>query len=328
MKRMKQFMAATLGMFILGVVFTSTAMASHDASFVITNQQPTGFVAPATVDVQDTSTGGPFEEIAWDCSWSPNDPANFQAEKFGSTATCYYPEGGTYIIGERVTAHGVPDYDGMFVTVASNLDAPADLVLNGPTSVGLANTFDFLSPKANVRADCTMYQGGICAANVLGGSGVPDGNGFYHHQIRIPVSKMDGTSAPDLALTVYAWNTSPSFSDVKTFDIDVTSNTVDPFGELSTNLLSTQQKAAKCVVSSDLGFYIIVAYRAKITLKADKDGKWQTVAQEHTKGGTPGSYVFEQVYELDKTLAKGTRVKVTQRVKGFYKKSKTGKVRC
>jgi hypothetical protein len=328
MKRMKQFMSATLGMFILGVVFTSTAMASHSASFVITNYPSGGFVAPASVNVQDTSSnpnGDPLV-IEWDCNYDGY-PPDFQAEATGSTATCYYPEGGTYHIGERVTAHGQPLYDGRLVTIGSASDAPADIQLAGPTSVGLAHTFEFLSPKPNLDAYCTMQLGGSCAPKPVGTIG-PDGGGLYHHLVRVPVSKLDGTETPDIELAVWAWAEDPSFADRESFPINVTGNTVNPFGELTAHVLSSESKAAKCIVSSEMRFFMIADYRWKITLKAEKDGEWHTVKQAHSKGKEPGSYAVEQVHEADKALSKGTRVKATQQVKGFYKKSEAARVKC
>lgn len=225
-KRSNTLAIAVLGVVFLGVAFAGTAQADPQVSFTVSPQRA---VVGEPITVTDTTSNPEGHELTyeWAKTGFPYDvqagsPECLNAEC--SQAQWSYSSPGTYEVTQLVNWPGGEGGSYQRVTVVSAIEAPAPIILNGPTTVSLPTVLDVMSPKQR------LINGG-CAQPALHGSEWefchqylikrvgPDPNGFYHYRLRLPMA-YPGT----VELTFVAWNQDPKQADVQTFTITVTGN--------------------------------------------------------------------------------------------------------
>ena len=288
---MKRFTLIALLGVLLSVAFAGTAQASPEVSFTV---NPNRVVVGQPITVVDT-TSNP-EELELTHEWAKAGFPNYDVRAGSpeclnancSQARWTYSSPGTYEIDELVSWPGAPD-GGISaeqkITVVSALDAPAPIVLNGPTTVGLPQVLDVMSPKPHLKT-------GGCAQPVLKGTEWefceqylvkrvgPDASGFYHYRFRLPMA-YPGT----VELTFVAWNESPEHADIQTFTINVTGNAYR-FGDVRScywpTLLNPEGDpetfggARPIRDICELHYYAAMNSRVEVKLQAKEESRWVT----------------------------------------------------
>ncbi len=269
--RLTQFtLVATLGM-LLSVAFAGMAVAAENVkepvlSFSIS--QPST-VVPSTVTVTDTSSNPYSQELTYE--WNKNSPyfgdinpivePNIRAgspeclNAQCSQARWTYDSPGTYQIEERVSWPGGSSFIFQKVNVVSPIDAPADIILAGPSSRPLPSDLELVSPKMHMRITeigvstcegCAVYP--EYDPYFLRRTG-PDSSGLYHYFWRLV------TAAPGpININARAWTTTERNADKKTVTVTATTGGL-MFGGIRSCYSPTSGLGVGGGLQFELGYY-------------------------------------------------------------------------
>ncbi len=290
--RIKQGMlVATLGAVLLSVVFVGTAVATPAVSFTVS---PSRVVVGGTVTVTDTTSNPDGYTLTY--KWAKTGYPNYDVQAGSpeclnancSQAQWTYSSSRTYEITELVSWPGAPDggiSTYQTVTVVDPSDAPAPIILNGPTTVSLPTVLEMLSPKTHLDYQCTQpalagSDWESCGGNLIGRTG-PDSGGLYHYRFEFPMAN-PGT----VELAVSAWTTDSQHADGQTFTLNVTGNAYT-FGSVHSCLYPVRLTANGQVQHAlngqpirnvySLYYYAAMNSHVAVMLQVRRSNRWVTV---------------------------------------------------
>lgn len=243
----------TIIMFAVVLGFSLSTVAQANAL-----SQPTFDVNPnpgyvnEPVTLTDTSNNPPSAVHEWDCDYSGN-PAEFNAEQSGSTATCVYSQETSTFVAQRVTDGGQSSIYYGGITIYSQSDKPFDTQLASPSTINVPGTVSFRSNKSQFDVYC--YVGGRqCPAFVTGRSG-PTTSGIYTYFVRVE----NAVAGQSLQLETSADNDTGAYPDRKTFTFHVASNANAPLKVISRQMKvcePSSRHSGKTEIGARMSYYL------------------------------------------------------------------------
>lgn len=243
----------------LGALFL-LSVPTASASFTI-NGQPapynTADAVRVAVNQPVTVTSDDGQSYGWDFEYYQHAPDVVQ-QASGSSATWSYGTEGFNRIAQIQQGTVVSTGE---VNVVSPEDAiPEDIELISSPSGPVPLEIRLRTTRRNLQAFCS----GGCDGDYLGRTG-PDGQGRYVHTYVLT------KAAPELTLTVDAWNDEQADSIRDEFTLTVT-GTKSPFMSAR---WSVSERGSRCVLRFRQGFEAIGSYKVTLRLSAKAGGMRQ-----------------------------------------------------
>lgn len=290
MKHAKMFVVL-VGILLTGFAVPAVAQAEVQASFTVSPQRVV-VGEPVTVTSTTSNPDGYELTYKWAKTWADYDVQAGSPECLNadcSQARWTYDSPGEHGITLLVSWPDAQDggkSTSQRVTVIPASEAPAPIILNGPTTVGLPTVFDVMSPKPHMEAGC--FQPALrgsewesCEQYFVKRTG-PDAGGYYHYRFRLPMANPGAVE-----LTFIAWNDDQAYADLQTFTVNVTGNSYR-FGDVRSCYWPTLKNREGEIIGGgwrtrnvyELRYYAAMNSRVVVDLQLREGRRWVTVERQ------------------------------------------------
>ena len=287
MKRTTQILVALVGILLISFAVPVVAQADPVASFTVSATQ---IVVGESVVATDTSSNPEGKELTYE--WSSGNVIAKADSPECLNANCSqvrftYSSVGSFIITERVKWPGSPG-SSVFqeIKVVEASEAPAPIILNGPTTVSLPTVLDVMSPKPNMRSACIQpalrgSEWEVCQLYLIKRVG-PDPSGFYHYRFRFVMAN------PGTVEVIFgAWNVREGAANSQIFTMNVTGNAFR-FGDVRSCYWPRLKNDEGKIIGSgwrttnvyELRYYAAMDSRVVVKLQLREDHRWVTVERQ------------------------------------------------